>query len=138
MPKLPESDRTLLLRSDYSDDAAWANLCRLVDAPYTDGFRAYLTFVNEPELVGKSIEDLVGLVESGGYHSFFFVADREAIQGPEHAVIAVDLHEQRGRTFRVIPAQMWSVENNLSLANMDFSEFVEHVDAAGVFRGFEE
>ena len=138
MLKLPESDRTLLLRTDYSDDAAWAELCRLVEAPYKDGFRAYLTFVNEPELAGKSLEDLVALVEGGGYHSFFFVADRAAIQGPEHAVIAIDLVEQHGKTFRVAPAYMWSVENNLSLANMDFSEFADHVDAGGVFRGFEE
>ena len=45
---------------------------------------------------------------------------------------------QHGKTFRVAPAYMWSVENNLSLANMDFSEFADHVDAGGVFRGFEE
>jgi hypothetical protein len=32
---------------------------------------------------------------------------------------------------------MWSVENNLSLANMDFDEFADAVDAAGIFRGFE-
>jgi len=29
------------------------------------------------------------------------------------------------------------VENNLSLANMDFEEFADSVDADGVFRGFE-
>jgi uncharacterized protein DUF6924 len=31
---------------------------------------------------------------------------------------------------------MWGVENNLSLANMDFEEFADSVDADGVFRGF--
>ena len=29
------------------------------------------------------------------------------------------------------------LENNLSLANMDFDEFADAVDAAGIFRGFE-
>jgi hypothetical protein len=28
------------------------------------------------------------------------------------------------------------IENNLSLANMDFEEFAEAVDPDGVFRGF--
>jgi hypothetical protein len=31
---------------------------------------------------------------------------------------------------------MWGVENNLSIANMDYSEFADEVDPDGVFRGF--
>jgi hypothetical protein len=31
---------------------------------------------------------------------------------------------------------MWSVENNLSTANMEFSDFANNTDAGGVFRGF--
>jgi len=31
---------------------------------------------------------------------------------------------------------MWSVENNLSISNMDFSDFADSADADGVFRGF--
>jgi hypothetical protein len=38
--------------------------------------------------------------------------------------------------FRVIPSQMWSVENNLSIANMDFFEFADAVGDDGIFRGF--
>lgn len=138
MVKIPKSDQALLLRTDYSDPAAWAELQRLVEAPYEDGFRAYLTFVDEPQIANKSLDELMTLVETAGYRSFFFVADRDAIMGPDHAVIAVDLVDQRGRNFRVIPSQMWSVENNLSLANLDFSDFVESTDADGVYRGFRD
>jgi hypothetical protein len=31
---------------------------------------------------------------------------------------------------------MWSVENNLSLSNLDYDDFANSVDAFGVFRGF--
>jgi uncharacterized protein DUF6924 len=31
---------------------------------------------------------------------------------------------------------MWSVENNLSIANMDFDEFADAVDQDGVYRRF--
>jgi hypothetical protein len=31
---------------------------------------------------------------------------------------------------------MWGIENNLSIANMDFEEFAENVDDDGIFRGF--
>lgn len=48
----------------------------------------------------------------------------------------VDLYDDPGRTFWVIPREMRSVENNLSNANMDYREFADSVAAAGVFRGF--
>src|SRR6476661_5552616 len=95
--KVTQSDRTLLLRSDYSDEPAWLELCRLVEAPYEDGFRAHLTFVDNPVLSGRTLDELIGVAESAGYQSSFFVADREAITGPEHPILAIDLHEQRGR-----------------------------------------
>jgi hypothetical protein len=31
---------------------------------------------------------------------------------------------------------MWGVENNLTIANMDFDDFAGAVQADGVFRGF--
>jgi hypothetical protein len=50
----------------------------------------------------------------------------------------VDLFEEPGRAFRLIPSEMWAVENNLSIANMDFAEFADAVDADDVFRGFSQ
>lgn len=49
----------------------------------------------------------------------------------------VDLDDEPGRTFRVIPRELWSVENNLSIANMDYRDFADSVGADGVFRGFQ-
>jgi hypothetical protein len=48
----------------------------------------------------------------------------------------MDLCNRRGRTFRAIPSQIQGIENNLSIANMDFYEFADWVDEDGVFRGF--
>ncbi|WP_435828452.1 DUF6924 domain-containing protein, partial [Nocardia testacea] len=42
----------------------------------------------------------------------------------------------RGRTVRILPSQMWGIENNLSIANMDFQDFADAADPDGVFRGF--
>ena len=136
--ELPASDQTLLLRSDYSDQPAWVEFCRLVQAPYEEGFRAYVTFIDNPVLSGRALEELIAVAESSGYQSFFLVADHEAVSNPEHPILAIDLHEQRGRAFRVIPAQLWAVENNLSLANMEFSSFADAADSDGVFRGFKD
>ena len=67
---------------------------------------------------------------------FIFVADQVAHLDPEHPILVVDCFEDPGRMFRVIPSAAWGVENNLSLANMDFEDFADAVDARGIFRGF--
>jgi hypothetical protein len=56
----------------------------------------------------------------------------------EHPILVVDLYTEPGRSFRVVPAEVWGIENNLSTANMDFAEFADEADADGVFRGFPE
>jgi len=68
--------------------------------------------------------------------SYLFVADRTAMTHPEKPVLVMDFFEEPGRTFRVIPTEMWGVENNLTLANMGFEEFADNVDSDGIFRGF--
>jgi hypothetical protein len=52
--------------------------------------------------------------------------------------IVVDLYENSGSEFRAIPSMIQGIENNLSIANMDFEEFANAVDESGVFRGFLE
>jgi len=65
-----------------------------------------------------------------------FVVDHTTMTHEEHPVVVLDLWREPGRTFRVIPSQVWSVENNLSIANMDFFEFANNVGDDGIFRGF--
>jgi hypothetical protein len=54
----------------------------------------------------------------------------------EHLLLVVDLYAERGREFRAEPSQIQGIENNLSIANMDFAEFADNCDPEGVFRGF--
>jgi len=39
--------------------------------------------------------------------------------------------------FRCAAEELWSIDNNLNLANMDWEEFGNYVDADGVYRGFD-
>jgi hypothetical protein len=138
MNPLPNTSSTLLLRTDFSDERAWDALCAAVQAPEPGtGFSAGVTPLSDRAYEGATVEDLLS-VGSVSYRSFLLVADRMALTGPEQPVLVVDLLEEPGRTFRVIPSQAWSVENNLSLGNMDFEEFSEAVDEDGVFRGFRD
>ena len=138
MKQLLPTENTLLLRADFTDDSAWESLCEAIDQPNEDGFKAYVERVSDPVYDGLTVEQLVALAPKGGDHSFAFVADRTTFTNPEQPVLVVDLYDEPGRTFRVIPREMWGVENNLSIANMDYYEFADNADADGVFRGFPE
>jgi hypothetical protein len=137
MKKLPETENALLVRTDFSDEAAWEAVRAAVEAPGGE-YRAYVEFVSDPGYGGVTAEKLPGLMPEGYPGTAAFLVDREALANPEHPILVVDLCDQPGRTFRVIPSEMASVENNLTIANMDFDEFAEAAGPDGVFRGFPE
>ncbi|MFF4927208.1 MULTISPECIES: DUF6924 domain-containing protein [unclassified Kitasatospora] len=63
-------------------------------------------------------------------------ADTVALGSTELPVAVVDLRDEPGRFIRVVAAELWGIENNLSIANMEYNEFAGAVDEDGVFRGF--
>jgi hypothetical protein len=69
-------------------------------------------------------------------HGLLFIADHECMKHSDHPLLVVDTYHKRGRTFRAIPTQIFGIQSNLSLANMDWEEFAENVDDDGIFRGF--
>ena len=136
MKNLPRYDKPMLLRTDFSDDAAWSDLCERCQARTEEGFQACVECVSDPTYDGLSVEQLLALTPRDANCTFAFIADRLTFASPERPVLVVDLHTEPGRTFRVVPHAMWCIENNLSIANMDYAEFADNADADGIFRGF--
>jgi hypothetical protein len=134
MRPIPETENALVLRTDFSSEAAWKDVQGAITAPVGD-FEAHVTFVSDPEYEGIRKSDLLHALE-GTVRSYLFVVDEKTLADTEFPILVIDLFEDHGRTFRVIPVEMWSVENNLSTGNMSFSEFADAVDDDGVFRGF--
>jgi hypothetical protein len=85
---------------------------------------------------GIGAEELLACVPSDYNHSFLFDVDNTAIRHPEFPVLVIDLRGADRRNFRAIPTAIQAIENNLSISNMDFSEFAGAVDEDGIFRGF--
>ena len=133
--RLPNTKDSLVLRTDFSDDSAYMSLCSVIREPVGE-FRAYVECVSDVAYEGLSVEQLVSLAAQGFSKRFLFVVDRPALTSPEHPILVIDLDREPGRTFRVIARELWGVENNLSIDNMNFEEFADSVDADGVFRGF--
>ncbi|PKW27308.1 hypothetical protein ATL31_2146 [Phycicoccus duodecadis] len=55
--------------------------------------------------------------DGGSDAAVLFVADEQAV-GPDHPVLVVDLGDDARPPFRCVAAELWSVDNNLNLANM--------------------
>ena len=64
-----------------------------------------------------------------------FIADSTTSASSDHPVLVVDLLDGSLRPFRCIPPELWAVENNLNIANMDWESFAGEVGKEGVYRG---
>ncbi|MEU0797455.1 hypothetical protein ABZ342_45955 [Amycolatopsis sp. NPDC005961] len=138
MTALPASP--VLVRTWFGDDGAWAALAEEVRTPSEDGFLADVTLLDDPAFAGLDAEALREKQTTGPIVSF--LADETTLTSPEHPVLAVRVLPRRDgdqrdfAPFRVVPAELWSVENNLNLANLDWADFTRSAGADGVFRGF--
>ncbi|MCH6164890.1 DUF6924 domain-containing protein [Pseudonocardia alaniniphila] len=145
---LRPSGCALLVRTDFSNERSWEALCEGVRTPSEDDFLATVDIVDDDayrDLTATQLRNLYPDPHPVGPY-FFFVADADAVASAEHPLLVVPvpypepeyayLNEPPRATFRVVVARLWSVENNLSLANMDWAEFAHSVDEDGVFRGF--
>ena len=99
-----------------------------------DGFQAKLQVINDAHFDGASAGQ-IGSAARGTAHAVIFVADNVTLGHGDLPVLCVNASAPE-QTFRVIPSELWSVENNLSHANMDFEDFAGAAAVDGVFRGF--
>lgn len=137
MKYIPDTDDALVLRTDFSNPPAWEAICAAIREPVGE-FQAYVEFLSDPEYDGVTIEQVLAAVPDDYSHTFLLIVDHETMAHADGPVLVLDLDQERGRTFRVVPSEMWAVENNLSIANMDFEDFADAVDPDGIFRGFAE
>jgi hypothetical protein len=124
--------------SDFSDQEAWNAVRAAIVAPNEDGFMPNVQFYDDPAYQDLTSEQLLALVpEEDDYpHSILIVADKTAISSAEMPILVISLGEERGREIRVTAAELWGIENNLAIGNMDFDEWADSADEDGVFRGW--
>jgi hypothetical protein len=129
----PRDLTSLVLRTDFADDAAWDALCAAFDEDHA-------TFVSDPRFADVGIPALMDEDNAAAEDeqlAHLFLADAAALADPRHHLLAVDLYDEPGRTFRVPPDRFPDVSANLCLANLDFEDYADSVDETGTFRGFQ-
>jgi hypothetical protein len=159
MNAAPENFNPILVRTDFSDDIAWQKIRAAileVPADLREGIEAmkavnadagidvsgydqpmeFVRIVDEIRNADLSAEDVLKL--AAPHDVCIFVVDDRTISNADHPILVVDVGVQRGRTFRSIPSEVWSIASNLPIANMDWEDFSDHVDKDGVFRGYSD
>ncbi|KUJ42164.1 hypothetical protein ACZ90_67755 [Streptomyces albus subsp. albus] len=135
---LPQPDdlTSLVLRTDFSSEAAWETLQAAING---SGDYRNATFVSDSSFTDVSVQALVdadAAADDDNKLCYLFLADATTMTGAEHLLLAVDLYAEPGRTFRVPPRWYADVSNNLTIANMDFSEFADATDESDTYYGF--
>jgi hypothetical protein len=136
MKALPVTKDAAVLRTDFANQAAWQAICAEIQKPSAEGFKAHVEFIDDKGFAGASPKEVVASVPAKYPHTFLIIVDAKAISTKDHSVLVVELKKASGKAFRALPSTIQAIENNLSIANMDFEEFADAVDGSGVFRGF--
>jgi hypothetical protein len=143
---------------DFSNEPVWEEIKRLISAPQADplsgiDFSANVRFVWEQRFANQGSLQIVHALPDDYPGFVVFVADTKTLTDRERPLLVIGFSPtgddpedgncppsrvtaDRLRTFRAVPSTIQSIENNLSLANMDFEDFANSVDKDGVFRGF--
>ncbi|MGW6963764.1 DUF6924 domain-containing protein [Streptomyces zaomyceticus] len=137
---LPQPDdlTSLVLRTDFRDEGAWDSARAAVDAA---GEYCFATYVSDLRFAHVGVHALIAeetAADEDDQIGEVFLADAITMNDPDHPLLAVDLSNESGRTFRVPARWFPDVSANLSIANIDFAEFADVADGSGTFRGFDE
>lgn len=140
MKDLPTTEKSLVIRTDFSADAGWNAVCEAMARPWdSEEFQDDIECLSDPEYEGLTVDQLIELAADDEERTFAFLVDHATITRPGYPVLAVDLWEEEpGRSFRTVPVEVWTIHANLSLATMDFADFADaaDADADGIYRGF--
>ncbi|MGW0641262.1 DUF6924 domain-containing protein [Streptomyces badius] len=157
LPEVVRDDEwaPLVIRTDYTDDAAWqevvALLARAVEGE--QGWEAAVHLVDDRRWDGVTGDEALAAAAWDGELSVVFLADGVTMRSPLRPLLALDLgadddedldpvyyqeiiDSPQPREVRVVPDAVHMVHGNLQLANVDFPEFIEDAaaDPHGVVR----
>ncbi|GAB2676414.1 hypothetical protein GCM10027271_41690 [Saccharopolyspora gloriosae] len=142
----------LVVRVDFSDELAWGTVAELLELPYgSEEFESSNQLVDDPSFTGATPDEVLAAAAGEAQPPVVFLADAATMREP-YPLLAVstlareeaeddDEYESEmeyGREFRLVPTAVSEMHVNLTIANMDFSEFSGSAadDDQRIHRGF--
>lgn len=132
---LPQPDdlTSLVLRTDFGDEGAWDSVRVSLDA--ADEY-PHATCVSELRFADMGVQALMAeevAADEDEQIVYMFLADAVTMKNSDYPLLAVDLSDEPGRTFRVPARWFPDISANLGIADMDFAEFADAADGSGTF-----
>ncbi|WP_374118687.1 DUF6924 domain-containing protein [Streptomyces sp. 8L] len=134
LPLLLQENWGLLVRTDFSDDAAWASLLDATHHPAQDAEMfcgEEIDEVDDRRFEGASPEQLMALAyEDADDHQdvadVVMIADGASMRDPDHRVLVIPLKGRNiGYPFRMYPDEVVIMVCNLGIGNMSIEDFMD-------------
>ncbi len=125
-------DKPYLIRVFTKNDSIWKRITNQIKTPSKQGFIADLHIVEGGPFNTSFTKSMMTEPSPFYNYDFIIMADSLTFTQEPHTLLCQGLFENKGKSFRVLPQDIWKVENNLSTANMDFDEFIENCNNKGV------
>jgi hypothetical protein len=137
--RLPDTRAALVVRTDFSDQAAWEAIRDEIQqpSPKIEGYSC-VTFIDDRAYEGFPKDRLLAAVPEKYSYTFMFVVDATTVTTKDHPVLVINLWKRSGAEFRAVTSEIYAIEANLSLANLGFDDFARAADETGIYRGFPE
>lgn len=129
LPKLKREENGLVLRTDFSNDAAWERICKEIRQSYWELYGDEsdpIEFVSDPHFDGMTTSQLNEATTNWDEQSHLFAVDAKTIKDKKHRVLIIDLGEEPGRTHRVLPERVGPIFSELSTDNASWEEVVDN------------
>ncbi|MEU6311463.1 hypothetical protein [Streptomyces sp. NPDC047014] len=149
---LAERDQhaALIIRTDYSDEQAWAVVKAELIRSWGDGDgEPHHHIVDDPRWAGWTSDQILSAASADEELSVVFLADRDSMRDGPTTLLAVSVlvreecdsdeeFEEDSGEIRIVPAGIHEMHANLMIANLSFSDFKEAAmeDPRGTFQGF--
>jgi hypothetical protein len=134
-----KSSAMLVIRTDFSDQHRWQAVRAAIEGPGESEYVYPPEFWDRKAYEDVPVEGILSRLPKAIEDPFVAVVDHTTITSAEMPILLVNLrrsHGRYGRTFRVVPNKLPSIEVNVSLGNLSFTEFADHADSGGIFHGF--
>ena len=133
LPLLTQENDGLIVRTDFSDDAAWERLLTMVYHPGNgnpiDDFGDHIDTVHDPVFEGATPEQVLAVLgespDDAGQPDVVMIADGATMRDPGHPVLIVPVEGRIGCAFRLAPDEVGNLAVNLAIGNMDIEDFMD-------------
>jgi hypothetical protein len=132
---LPVTGQAPVIRTDFSDPAAWAAVRAAILAPVGEAVQpaAYVDLVDDPAWADRTpgqIRDCV-TAEFAERHRCLFIVDATALTTPGWPVLVVNPSGGKHPVFRAVAEELGGIEANLWMGTVTFSSYAQRAGQTG-------